>query len=61
VNLLELVTGIVTRVPVLGSAVDRISSYADVVVHVGGSPLNPEFSLRPSIGSRKPKAEEGAE
>lgn len=61
VNLLELVTGIVTRVPVLGSAVDRISSYADLVVHVGGSPLAPEFSLRPSVGSRKPKAEEGAE
>ncbi|HNT86870.1 MAG TPA: AsmA-like C-terminal domain-containing protein, partial [Candidatus Hydrogenedentes bacterium] len=54
VNLLELVTGIITRVPILGGAVDRLSSYADLVVHVGGSPFSPQFSLRPSIGSRKP-------
>lgn len=63
VNLLELVTGLITHVPVIGSAVDRLSSIAELVVKGSGSPFTPEFSLAPGIGQRRPgkdKDESGA-
>lgn len=54
VNLLELVTGLITHVPVIGSAVDRLTSITELVVKGSGSPFAPEFSLATGIGQRRP-------
>lgn len=60
VNLLELVTGIITHVPVIGSAVDRLSSIAELVVKGSGSPFAPEFALAPGISQRRPNKNKDA-
>ena len=57
VNLLELVTGLITHVPVIGIAVDRLASLTEIGVKGTGSPFAPEFSLSPGIVQRKPENE----
>jgi hypothetical protein len=50
VHLLELLTGVVSRVPLLGSAVDALTSVTDLVITGQGSPFEPKFIATPGIG-----------
>lgn len=53
VHLLEIITGLISRVPVLGTAVDAVTSVTDLVVTARGSAREPEFVVTPGAPPRR--------
>ena len=50
VHVLELLTGVVSRVPLLGDAVNAVTSVTDLVITGTGSPFEPKFIVTPGVG-----------
>jgi hypothetical protein len=53
VHLLEVLTGIISRVPLLGDAVDAVTSVTDLVVTARGSAREPDFVITPGAPPRR--------